>query len=956
MGLKMLQNIALYEWNRNFTNMKKSNLCKLFIISSLLLMSYVSMAQSVQIEGTIMDSIAKRALPYATVSLVRSKDSSLVSFARSNEEGFFTIKNVPAGKYLLSISYVGYQQQWFAFKTGTTPVLNLNNIYLEDASKMSTVTVTARRPPVVINGDSIEFNAENFKTAPNAVVEDLLKKMPGIEVDKSGGITVNGKTVTKVFVNGKEFFTGDPKMATKNLPADAIDKIQVYDRKSDQAMFTGIDDGTEETAINLKVKKDRNQSNFGKLTGGAGTPSRFDAQGNWNRLNNDEQYSLIGTANNTNRQGFSNRDFSNFSGGGGGRPGGGGGGMVLNFGGGGGTDNNAQGVATTLSGGGNYSNLFNNKKTNFNANFSLNDIERNNNSNSYTQNLTPGNLFNRSSSSRSVTRNQQQSYGSTIDQTVSESFSYKFTPSIGKQHGTSESYDTTETFLPDAFKTKTNATRSASTSVTDASNAASNLLLRKKFAKKGRTISSTITNSYNESNSTGSQYTDQFTYGGGGILLKDSILDQQNIRKGNTLTYSANVVYTEPLGKKSLLEFNAYLSQSIGKTSKKVYDKNTGSSSYDQLNTRLTNEYNSEYTYTGGGMNYRTNQRKYNFSTGFSLQSAKLTGENVSAHTKLNQGFQDILPSAMYQYNFSQTKNFNINYRTSTNQPSLTQLQPVLDQSNINRQTIGNPDLKRSYVHNLNMRFFSSKIISGRNFFANLNASATNNSIVNYDSILPSRVTLSKPVNVNGAYRVNGSVNYGFGLKKIYSRVNFGINGGMSNNISYSNALLNTIITKTLGPSVSYNFQLDEIIDIDLSTRYSYSNTNNAINAGLNTNYLTKVFSAEMNNYLPFNFLINQSFTYTINSGRAAGYNTSIPIWNASFSKFFMKNKKAELRFSAFDLLNKNAGISRNVSQNQIVDQQYNVINQYFLVSFVYSLQKSGLGGGGPRNVMIRMN
>ena len=205
-----------------------------------------------------MDSLAKRTLPYATVSLVRSKDSSLVSFARSNDQGFFTIKNVAAGKYLLSISYVGYQQQWLAFKTGTNAVLNVGKIYLQDASNMSSVTVTARRPPVVINGDSIEFNAENFKTAPNAVVEDLLKKMPGIEVDKSGAITVNGKTVTKVFVNGKEFFTGDPKMATKNLPADAIDKIQVYDRKSDQAMFTGIDDGTAaymdavETARNLQ--------------------------------------------------------------------------------------------------------------------------------------------------------------------------------------------------------------------------------------------------------------------------------------------------------------------------------------------------------------------------------------------------------------------------------------------------------------------------------------------------------------------------------------------------------------------------------------------------------------------------------------------------------------------------------------------------------------------------------
>ena len=354
-------------------------------------------------------------------------------------------------------------------------------------------------------------------------------------------------------------------------------------------------------------------------------------------------------------------------------------------------------------------------------------------------------------------------------------------------------------------------------------------------------------------------------------------------------------------------------------------------------------------------MNFRTNQKKFNFSTGFSLQDAKLTGENISKKTKLNQDFKDILPSAMFQYNFSQTKNFNINYRTSTNQPSLTQLQPVLDQSNINNQSIGNPNLKRSYVHNLNMRFFSSKIISQRNFFALLNASTTNNSIVNKDSILPNRVILSSPVNVNGAYRVNGSVNYGFGLKKIHSRINGGLNGGYSNNISYTNGLLNTIITKSVGPSVSYNYTLDEVVDIDLSARYSYSNTNNKINSGLNTNYLTRVYSADITNYLPFDIVLNQSMTYTLNTGRAAGYNTSVPIWNASFSKFFMKNKRAELKFSAFDLLNKNIGISRNVSQNQIVDQQYNVINQYFLATFTYSLQKSGLAANRARGMMIRM-
>jgi hypothetical protein len=284
-------------------------------------------------------------------------------------------------------------------------------------------------------------------------------------------------------------------------------------------------------------------------------------------------------------------------------------------------------------------------------------------------------------------------------------------------------------------------------------------------------------------------------------------------------------------------------------------------------------------------------------------------------------------------------------------------LQPVLDQSNINNQTIGNPDLKRSYTHNINLTYFSSKILAQRNFFALFNAQVINNSIVNYDSILPSRALLSKPVNVNGAYRVNGSANYGFGVKQIYSRFNFGINGGVSNNLSYSNGLLNTTLIQSAGPSFTYTYSLDEVVDVNLTARHSYSATNNAINKALNTNYLTRAYSADITNYLPFDIVLNQSMNYTINEGRAAGFNTAVPIWNATISKFFLKNKRAEIKISAFDILNKNAGIGRNVSQNQIVDQSYNVINQYFLVGFTYSLQKSGLwgiNGGGPR-MMIRM-
>jgi hypothetical protein len=939
--------------------MNKQNLGQFIFISCLLLISYVGFAQNLTIQGSLKDSIANRALNSATVSLVYAKDSSLVSFSRTNEEGFFNFKIVAAGSYLISVSYVGYIPKWVPVITGTEKTVEMGVIYMNDVNSMSTVTVTARRPPVVINGDSVEFNSENFKTAPNAVVEDLLKKMPGMEVDNAGGITVNGKKVTKVFVNGKEFFTGDPMMATKNLPADAVDKIQVYDRKSDQAMFTGIDDGSEETAINLKLKKDRNKSTFGKLNGGAGTPSVFDAQGNVNVINNDEQFSAIGGANNTNRQNFSSRNIVNFSGGGGGRPGAGGG-VTINFSGSGGsgeTDANAQGIAETYSIGGNYSNLFNSKKIEFNANTAISDLERNNNSFSKTQNLTPGNAFNRESKSNSIAGNKKQNFVSTIDYKVSDNFSFRFTPSLGLQQNTNYSEDSTKTFLTNGNLLNSNTTIASSAS--DAVNAASTLLLRKKFAKKGRTLSSTITQSFNRSNSTGNQFTEQLSYLNN-KLTNDSILDQRNTRTGENSSYSANLIYTEPLGKKSLLEFNTYLSKSIGSSSRRIFDRNNMTDAYDLLNTRLTNEFNSEYTYSGGGMSYRSNQKKYNFSTGFSLQKAVLDGENISPitseKTKFSQSFQDILPNATFRYNFSQTKNLNIDYRTSTNQPSITQLQPVLDQSNINRQSIGNPDLKRSYVHNLNIRFFSSKILAGKNFFSTLNASTTNNSIVNKDSVRPNRTILSTPVNVNGVYRINGSMNYGFGIKKLNSRLSFGLNAGLNNNISYANGLLNTIVTKSTGPSMSYTYIVDDVIDINLTARYSFSNTSNKVNPTLNTNFLTKVFGADMTNYLPWNIVLNQSFNYAINTGRAVGFNTSIPIWNASFSKFFMKNKRAEIKMSAFDLLNKNIGINRNVSQNQIVDRSYNVISQYFLLTFTYSLQKSGLGGGARAGgMMIRM-
>ena len=936
--------------------MRSKSIVNLFFLTVFLLVGKLLTAQNILIDGFVTDSSLNKPLISATISLARAKDSSLISFTRTNEQGFFQLKNVVAGKYLISISYVGYHPLWLAIKVGSTAKLSLGNIYMTDTSRMENINVIAKRPPVVINNDTIEFNSENFKTLPNAVVEDMLKKMPGIEVDKSGSITVNGKSVAKVYVNGKEFFTGDPKMATRNLPADAVDKIQVFDKKSDQSMFTGIDDGNEQTSINIKLKKDRNHSTFGKISGAAGDPGRWDAQGNVNRLNDEEQISLIAMANNTNRQGFSFGDVANFSGAGGGmRPGGGGGVTIVmgDMGGGGLGGANSQGVANTYAGGGNYSNVLNNKNTDFNSNISASDIDRNMISKSFIQNLIPGNIFSQNSNASSRSKDRQAKFGSTLDQKVSDKFSFKFTPAITTQHSSALGISSAKTIFPDGKIANSSETNSSSE--TDALNASGNLLLRKKFAKKGRTISSTITFGYNESTSNGYQLSNLKTYLNSGVI-KDSLIDQQNIRDGNSLNYSANLVYTEPMSKKSLLEFNSFISESDGASHRKVYDNNKVDGKYDLLNNRLTNEYENTYRYSGGGMNFRTNQNKFSFSSGVSIQNTQINGLNINTLVKVNQQVTDLLPTAMLQFNFARTKNLNFNYRTSTSQPSITQLQPIMDLSNINNPVMGNPNLQRTYTHNLNLRYFSSKFISQKNFFAFLNATLSDNSIVNYDSILPNRTILSKPVNVNGVYRVNGNANYGFGLKKIHSRINLGLNIGLNNNVSYANGALNNIVIKSAGPSLTYNYMVNNVIDINFSTRYSYSVTNNKKNPSLNTNYLTRVYSIDIIKNLPWGLVLNQSLNYTINSGRAEGFNTAIPIWNAYFSKFFLKNKRAEVKLTAYDLLNKSAGISRTVLQSQIIDQEYNVINQYFLIGFTYSLQKSGLEGGrgGARTFMMR--
>ncbi len=907
------------------------------------------------VKGVVYDTLSKKGLAFSTVSLVNAKDSVLVNFTKADSLGRFQLKQVTKGKYLLSTSYVGFLPVWKAITVNDETEIDLGNIALTDVNT-SNVTVTAKRPPVVINGDTLEFNSENFKTQPNAVVEDLLKKLPGVTVDADGTVRVNGQRVSRVFVNGKDFFNGDPKMATKNLDADAIDKVQVFDKKSDRAEFTGIDDGNSQKAINLKLKKDRNNAVFGKVAAGAGDDKRFDAQSNINKFKGEEQMSFLGMGNNTNRQGFSIGDVLNFTGelSRGMRTGGGG--VTIRTG--GSDDNNGlpvtglgqnqQGIAQTFAGGLNYNNNWK-KKTDFNASGMLSDINLQTDRSTNRQFLFPGNNYNYVSESNSNRIIRQQRVNMAIDHKIDSFSSLRITPVLSFQQQNSKSYSSyaSET----VGKVLMNEGYNNSTARSNGYNFTNDILFRKKFRKKGRTISATMNLSMNNSNQDGTLNTKN-TFYNAGLPPKDSLINQVNSNNALTRGIGGNIAYTEPVGKRSLIEITGFYNSSVGESDRKTYDFNTNSGKHDMLNNNLSNHFKSDYSYTGSSVNFRSNQKKFNYSVGTSLQFAQLKSINQTTATTIQQQFTDLLPSANIQYRFNTFRNLSVNYNTSTQQPSTAQLQPfqnIADPLNI---VEGNPDLLRSYQHSLSVNYFASDPATRKNFFGFLSFAVTQNAIVYADSIFVTGVRKSKPINVNGNKFVFGNLNYGFPIKKLKTRIDLSLGINYGRNISLVNGQQNDIDNLAINPGISISYAKDNVIDIHATVGLRINQTQYSLQPQLNTNFLTQQYGVEMTNYLPIGLVMNNNFNYSINTGRADGFNISMPLWNASLAKSFLKNKRAELKLSVQDLLNRNTGLNRTANQNFIEDSRFNVLRRYFLATFTFRLHKSA-GGGGP-NVVIR--
>ena len=926
----------------------------------LCLLSFVITTQAQrngQVKGVAYDTLSKQAVANATITLLQKKDSSLISFTMTDNNGRFQINGIANGEYRLLITHVNYHNNNKQFKIeDNSKDADLGQIVMHDSKKvLEEVVVTGEAPPVTLINDTIQYNAGSFKVQPNSNVEDLLKRLPGVKVERDGTVKAQGETVKRVLVDGKEFFGNDPKIATKNLPADAIDKVQVYDRMSDQAQLTGFDDGNSEKTINLKLKKDKKKGLFGKATIGGGTNDRFEGRANINSFKGARQMSVIGMGNNTNSPGFSFMDMLNFSG------------ELSKLKQGGGSititknadpneamlGGNNNGINTIFGGGVNYNNIIG-KKTDFQSNYFYNRF------NPYTETQTQRSLPDSSYLYNEIRNtdnlNNSHRLNMTADIIIDTFHSFKIMPGFSYQDTRNSSFS--EYTSATTGNRKTNEGVSNNQTENSGFNFRNDLLFRKKFRRKGRTFSISLGTSINNSDGAGRlESINRFFDSGTGSLFKTDSINQKSTNESELFGYNARIVYTEPIFKRSLLEFSANKSNTRSTSEKITYDYNKQNGKFDQLNPLLTNDYENEYGYTQGGIKLRTQLKKFNYAIGLTWQQADLIGKTIQNNkdTVISKSFNNFLPNARFQYNFTKYKNLVMNYMTMTNQPSVSQLQPVPDISNPLNIRNGNPNLQQEFTQMMRLQFTSINPFKNRNLFVFLNATATNNKIVNFDLINQYGVKVSTPVNVDGIYNVNGDVSVGVPIRFLKGTINISTNTGYSRNKNFFNGTENTINTITVGPDVRLDMNLSEKAMLSLNAGYNFYSTNYSIQKELNTNYITQNYGLDLNWELPKGFYFATDFTYTLNSKRAPGFNTKVPFWNASLSKQFLNFNRGEIKFRVFDILNQNVGVTRNTNNNYIEDIRQMTLRRFFMLSFTYSLSKAGLGPSGGAGMKMIM-
>ncbi|HVX50889.1 MAG TPA: outer membrane beta-barrel family protein [Chitinophagaceae bacterium] len=904
-------------------------------------------AQNASIKGIVTDTVNRQNLPNTSVSLLRAKDSIMEGFARCNTNGAFTIKGIAKGDYILLITYPHYVDYADRITiTDSAQVLNMGSIDLIlKANLLQEVIVKQQLGSIRLKGDTTEFIADSFKVQPNATVEDLLKVIPGIQVDKNGKITAQGETVKKVLVDGEEFFGDDPTLVTQNLRADMVGAVQLYDKKSDQAAFTGIDDGKSEKTINIKLKDGKKNGYFGKVNLGGATHGYYDNQLMANIFKNKEKFAAYGIVSNIGKTGLNWEEAGSY------------GDNPLSsasydeqngyFSINGSYDEldswtgnyEGQGNPRVQTGGLHYNNKWNDDKQAINGNYKILHLNVDGQGSNTSQTILHDTVYYNSQNSRFsnyALRNKANAY---YELQIDSSSSVKIFAEGATTHKTSNTFNESEERFTDSSLVNQNSR--ALSSISDNKSINSNILWRKKFKKKGRTMSFNLGENYTSSNSTGylNSTTNFFSKGNPSGNL---VTDQYKVNSSQNTGFNTKLTYSEPLSKYASLVFNYGVIINNSTSIRSSYNKDAGGK-YTDFDSIYSNNYKFNVLIHRGGAAYIYNRKKLRISAGNDMSYTSFTQTDVHADTSVKRSFVNWNPQSNITLQFSQQRRLSLRYNGYTNQPSIEQIQPVHVNDDPLNITIGNPALKPSFSNYMSLYYYDYKVLKERDISFNASYDFVQNDITNKSAIDTGGKTVTQYVNINGNHRLRLDADYGIKIKKWDIGVGFNAGYSRSRNQNFYNGLLNITDGDNYTGGLYLNKRKENKYSFSLSGSATYTNSVSSVQTGLKTKYWSYELQPFAEVFLPLKIQIHAEGDYTIRQNTTVFQgNNNVFLLNAWIAKKFLKNDALQARITGNDILNQNLGIFRSVSSNVISQSTNTTIRRYFMFSLIWNFNKAG--------------
>jgi hypothetical protein len=927
---------------RNYQGVRKNNVA--ICVIGLVFLPVFLVAQEASLTGIVIDTINRAPLEHVTVLLMRNNTSDVRYSTATNEQGYFQFNNIPYARYLLKVSCVGFRESKIDIPVQSAHEHVGTIVLIQQPVLMQSVDVVAQLPTVEQHHDTIQFNAGAFRTNPDATIEDLVKKLPGITVEDKT-VKVQGEEIKQVFVDGKEFFGSDPMIALRNLPADMVDNIQVYNKLSDQAELTKFDDGQSTKTMNVVTKEDRRHGEFGKIYGGYGG-DKYLAGTMFNVFNGDERYSIIASSNDINQQNFAVQDMLGImNNGAGGSPGGENGRPP-----GEGSNSIGQqsGDNTVHSFGLNYGNQL--AKDVYTTGNYFGNIIKNDNDITIDRQFGIGSNGNQLYHEKSNTDNNNYNHRlqMRVEYKIDSLNTIIVDPRLSTQSNDASSSSSSYMNMPDGSPINNAQVKSSTNS--KGYNLETSALYRHLFNLQGRTLVAQVRFNTDRTQSDG--LTQSLTTYYDNTIAKSDSTNQKTISCSPGRNLGSSISYTEPFGEHHLFQLNYNMLVTKNESDRKVYDYDPNDQQYNLLKDSLSNVLSSDYVTQQIGFGYRGKTKRMNFIADVAFQRASLRGDyTFPAIFSLSRDYSNILPMVLMMYKPSSSISFHLMYKTSTASPSISQLQNVMDNTKSTMLTSGNPSLSQSYSHELMLHYSFNNIINGSSLFVMLNVRTTNHYIASstylfsHDTTLSNGTILNKgtqltmPVNVNGHYNVNSMCSYGIPLDWI--QCNFNINTGLSyaRMPAVTNTVLNYSQAYGLNQGVVLASNINEDIDFTLMYNYTLTYSRNTEESSLNTHYYQHNANLRTNINVWNGIIMRSDLTRQLYDAEGTSEDQHYILWNLGIAKKLLKNQSLEIALNAFDVLHQNSSISHTVTSAYIEDTRSKILTNYVMLTVTYTIR-----------------